>query len=128
MQRAGDQVRINAKLIDATTGGNLWAERYDGQLRDVFALQDKVTGKIVEALSLNIAPEEKALLADHGTTNIEAHDAFLKGQSHAGTFTAEGAKLAVQFYQRALGLDPDYERAANALEQIRFIEKFSGFK
>jgi TolB-like protein/class 3 adenylate cyclase len=128
VQRAGNQVRINAKLIDTRTGGNLWAERYDGQLDDVFALQDKVTGQIVGALSLNLNAEDKAQLADHGTTNIEAHDAFLRGRSFAANLTAEGAKQAILHYQRALELDPNYKRAADALKQIRFIEKFSGFK
>ena len=119
---------INAKLIDASTGGNMWAERYDGQLDDVFALQDKVTNQIVNALSLNLNADEKALLADHGTTNVEAHDAFLKGRSLASNFTADGAKQAMTYYQRALELDPSYQRAAEALEQIRFIEKFGGLK
>jgi TolB-like protein/class 3 adenylate cyclase len=128
VQRSGNQVRINAKLIDASTGGNMWAERYDGQLDDVFALQDKVTNQIVNALSLNLNADEKALLADHGTTNVEAHDAFLKGRSLASNFTADGAKQAMRYYQRALELDPSYQRAAEALEQIRFIEKFGGLK
>ena len=128
VQRAGDQVRTNAKLIDTKTGGNLWAERYDGHLDDVFALQDKVTGQIVDALSLNLNADDKAHLADHGTTSIEAHDAYLKGRSFAANFTEDGAKQAVKFYQRALELDPNYQRAAEALEQIRFIEKFGGLK
>jgi TolB-like protein len=62
VRRAGDQVRINAQLIDATTGGHLWAERYDGSLADVFALQDSVTQKIVSALAGELAPNERAAL------------------------------------------------------------------
>ena len=128
VRRAGDWVRINARLIDTTTGRNLWAENYDGQLNDVFALQDKVTVRVVEALALNLGATERATLTDHGTTNIEAHDAFLRGQGHARNYTAEGAKLAVEHYTRALEIDPEYKRAAHALEQIRFIEKYSGLK
>jgi adenylate cyclase len=128
VRRAGDQVRISAQLIDTETGGHLWAERYDGQLSDVFALQDKVTGRIIEALSLTLGVAEKALLADHGTNNIDAHDAFLRGQSYARQYTAEGATLAIAHYTRALVLDPNYERAQEALAQIRFIERNSGLR
>jgi len=128
VRRSGDQVRINAQLVDSSTGRNLWAERYDGRLSDVFALQDKVTGRIIEALSISLGEHEKALIADRGTTNIDAHDAFLRGQSHARDFTVVGAERAVRSYTLALKLDPDYDRARKALEQIRFIQKNSGLK
>jgi adenylate cyclase len=106
----------------------LWAERYDGGLADVFALQDKVTGQIIAALSLQLGAGEIAELTNHGTINFEAYDAFLKGQSYASKYTADGAKRAIAFYRRALDLDPNYQRAQDALVQIRQIEKFSGFK
>jgi TolB-like protein len=128
VRRAGDQLRISAQLIEVETGGHLWAERYDGALADVFALQDKVTGQIIAALSLQLGAGEIAELADHGTNNIEAHDAFLKGQSYASKYTADDAKRAIAFYKRALELDPNYQRAKEALAQIRQIEKFNGFQ
>ena len=65
VRRAGDQVRINAQLIDALSGGHLWAERYDGTLADVFALQDQVTARIVQALSLKLTDGEKTMLAQY---------------------------------------------------------------
>ncbi len=58
VRRAGDQVRVNAQLIDATTGGHLWAERYDGTLADVFYLQDRITNKITKALQVALTPDE----------------------------------------------------------------------
>ena len=128
VRRAGEKLRITVQLVDSSISQNLWADRYDGALDDVFALQDRVTGRIVEALSLNLANDETALLVDHGTSSFEAHDAFLKGQSYAARYTAEGAKRAIFHYQRALSLDPGYLRAANALEQIRFIHENSGLK
>ena len=82
VQRAGDQVRINAQLIDATTGGHLWAERYDGSLEDIFALQDQVTQQIVAALKVSLTGEETTKQAHHTTDNAEAHDAFLQGWAH----------------------------------------------
>lgn len=75
VRRAGDAVRINAQLIDAQSGGHLWADRYDGTRSDVFALQDKVTAEVVAALALKLDPEAKARLAAHDAGNPEAHDA-----------------------------------------------------
>jgi TolB-like protein/predicted Zn-dependent protease len=128
VRRAGGQARINAQLIDAETGGQIWAERYDGRLADTFALQDKVTGRIIEALSIKLGADEKAKLADHGTNNFEAHDAFLKGQSHARQYTPEGYALAIKEYERALAIDPNYGRAAEAIKQARFIMDNSGLQ
>jgi len=128
VRRAGDQARINAQLIDAETGGQIWAERYDGKLADTFALQDKVTGRIIEALSIKLGADEKAKLADHGTNNFEAHDTFLKGQSYARQYTAEGFALAIEQYERALDIDPNYTRAAEAIKQARYIQENSGLQ
>lgn len=128
VRRAGERLRITVQLVDSATSENLWADSYDGAVNDVFALQDQVTGRIVEALSLNLATSETALLVDHGTSSFAAHDEFLKGQSHAARYTAEGANRAVYHYERALSLDPGYLRAAIALENVRFIQKHSGLK
>jgi adenylate cyclase len=82
VRRVDDQVRINAQLIDATTSGHVWAERYDGSLADVFALQDRVTQKIVGALSINLTLPERRT-RDRAETDVpEAYDAFLKGWEH----------------------------------------------
>ncbi len=120
VRRAGDQVRITAQLIDTETGGHVWADRYDGKLDDVFALQDQVTGRIIEALSLTLGADEMAQLADHGTTNIEAHDAFLKGQKLSRRYELTDYAVAIGHYKRALELDPDYSRASAALAQILY--------
>ena len=79
VRRAGEQVRINAQLIDATTGGHLWAERYDGSLDDVFKLQDKVTQSIVSALAVNLTVGEQKRQAEQETDSPEAYDTFLLG-------------------------------------------------
>ena len=90
VRRAGVQVRINAQLIDSGTGGHLWAERYDGALDDVFALQDRITRKIVEALALHLTADEEQRLAARGTDNPEGYDSFLKGWDHYVKRTPEG--------------------------------------
>jgi TolB-like protein len=128
VRRAGDQVRINAKLIDVETGGQIWAERYDGKFANTFSLQDKVTGRIIEALSLKLGADERARLGDHGTNNFEAHDAYLEGQSYARQFTTEGFASAIEHFRRALELDPNYKRAATAISQIRYIKENSGLR
>jgi TolB-like protein len=117
VRRVGDNVRINAQLIDATTGGHLWAERYDGLIVDVFKLQDKVTSNIVAALKVVLTPQEQALVGDQDTSNIAAYDAFLRGWQHLLRKTPENAVKAIAFFKRALELDPNYSRAYAALAQ-----------
>ena len=80
IRRAGNRVRITAQLIDAADGGHLWAERYDRDLTDIFAVQDEVTLQIVNALKVTLSPAEKARVAETGTSNVAAHDAFLHGR------------------------------------------------
>ena len=128
VRRAGDQVRINANLIDAETGQQVWAERYDGKFENTFALQDKITERIINALSIKLSSDERIKLADHGTNNIEAHDAFLKGQSYARRYTTYGNNLAVEQFQRALKLDPNYARASKALKNTLLISEKSGLQ
>jgi TolB-like protein len=128
VRRAGDQLRINVQLIDAETGGQIWAERYDGKLADTFALQDKVTGRIIEAMAIKLGAKERKKLADHGTNNFAAHDAFLKGQSFARQYTSEGFAQAIQPFEQALVLDPQYSRAAKAITQMRYIKENSGLR
>jgi TolB-like protein/class 3 adenylate cyclase len=115
VRRAGDEVRINAQLIDATTGGHLWAERYDGTLDDIFDLQDSVTEQIVAALAVSLTGEEQAERARHGTENAQAHDAYLQGWARYKLLTPEDLKEAVPFFEEALRLDPDYAQAHAAL-------------
>ncbi len=79
VRREGDTVRINAQLVDALGGQHLWAERYDGSIRDVFALQDKVIGQIVAALALSLTHDEQARVAVVETRNPQAYDAMLRG-------------------------------------------------
>jgi len=120
VRRAGNQVRINAQLIDATTGGHLWAERYDGTLADIFSLQDQVTREIVTALSVTLTPEERDSSSLLGTSNIEAHDAYLQGLSfYIRNSPTDNAKAELLF-QRAIDLDPEFGRAYEALAKVYF--------
>jgi TolB-like protein/class 3 adenylate cyclase/rhodanese-related sulfurtransferase/Flp pilus assembly protein TadD len=118
VRRAGDQVRINAQLIDATTGGHIWAERYDGSMADVFALQDKVTGQIVAALAVSLTADEQAIRTETETETAPAYDAFLQGWELYRLGTAEDWAVAIPFLEKAIKLDPYYCRAYAALAAI----------
>jgi TolB-like protein len=120
VRRVGDAVRINAQLIDATTGGHLWAERYDGSLANVFALQDKVTQKIITALATNLTAGEEAQRARTETNVPEAYDAFLRGWAHYRLHTREDFAKALPYLQKAIQLDPNYGRAHAALAEVYF--------
>jgi TolB-like protein/predicted Zn-dependent protease len=111
VRKVGDRVRINAQLIDATTGGHLWAERYDGNLGDVFALQDKVTRKIVAALAVKLTTGEQQLVARRDTDNVKAYDEFLRGREHYRRYTSNDVAKAVTYFKKAITLDPNYTRA-----------------
>jgi TolB-like protein/class 3 adenylate cyclase/Flp pilus assembly protein TadD len=118
VRRAGEQVRINAQLIDATTGGHLWAERFDGTLADVFAFQDQVTKRIVDALALQLTPREAQKVGDVGTDNVAAHDAYLLGLSYYYRRTPEDNATARIHFEKAIELDPDYSAAYTALAKV----------
>ena len=118
VRRAGNQVRINAKLVEATSGGHLWAERYDGSLQDIFALQDQVTRQIVAALKVSLSGEEEAQWEAHETDSVEAHDAFLQGWSHYKLGTPRDLARGIPYLEEAIRLDPDYSRAHAALSSI----------
>jgi TolB-like protein/class 3 adenylate cyclase/Flp pilus assembly protein TadD len=118
VRRAGDQVRINTQLIDAQTGGHLWAERYDGRLADVFALQDSVRERIVAALAVHLTAGEENRFARRDTDNVAAYDAFLQGWEHFNRRTPGDFVKAVGYLERAIELDPDYGRAHAALATI----------
>jgi len=118
VRRAEDQVRINAQLIDATTGGHLWAERYDGMMENVFALQDKITQKIVAALKVTLTAGEEKQAASRETSDPAAYDAFLKGWAHYRRKTPEDFIKAVPYLDEAVERDPNYSRAYAALAAV----------
>jgi len=120
VRRAGDEIRINAQLIDAMTGHHLWAERYDGAIGKIFALQDKITQKIVSALAVKLTGSEKELVAQKGAANVEAYDAFLRGYVHYLRFTPEDSAKAVASVKKAIELDPNYGRAYAALAAVYY--------
>jgi adenylate cyclase len=111
VRKAGNRVRISAQLVDATTAGHLWAERYDRELTDIFDLQDAVTQQIVSALAVNLTKVQEDLLACRGTDNLEAYDYALRGQEDYYRFTKDANVEAEQMFQKSIELDPQYASA-----------------
>ena len=111
VRKSGNRVRITAQLIDATTGGHLWAERFDRDLTDIFAVQDDVTQQIVGALALNLTEGDRQRLAPEHTRNTEAYDCFLRGRELWHRLTKETNIAARDLLQRAIELDPKFASA-----------------
>ena len=111
VRKAGDRLRITAQLIDARTENHLWAERYDRKLDDIFAIQDDVSRKIVNALEVKLTGMDEKRLGHKGTNNVEAHDFFLRGQEQFYLFTSEGINNSIELFSKAIELDPDYAEA-----------------
>jgi adenylate cyclase len=120
VRRAGEDIRINVQLIDALSGHHLWAERYDGTIGKIFALQDQISQKIVSALSVKLAGDAKELMAPKGTDNVAAYDAFLRGWVHYLRFTPEDSAKAVASLKKAIELDPNYGRAYAGLAAVYY--------
>ena len=121
VRKAADRVRVTAQLIDGTTGGHLWAERYDRDLRDIFAVQDEVTGEIVSALALRLSPEERDRVASRYTENLEAYEHFLRGREQAYRDTPEANAQARAKLEQAVALDPDFSLAFSHLSRNHVI-------
>jgi adenylate cyclase len=127
VRRHGDDVRINAQLIDAITGGHVWSERYDGTMKGIFALQDKINQKIVAALAVKLTEGERAQVVQKGTDSLAAYDEYLKGRAHSKRFTNEDFEKAEACYKRALELDPKFTRVRAGLASLHYARSSMGF-
>ena len=108
IRKSGNRVRITAQLIDAESGGHLWAERFDRDLTDIFATQDEVVEKIVRALAVTLTQGEEKRLGRRGTANVAAYEAVLRARELLGGATRETVAQARAMYQRAIELDASY--------------------
>jgi adenylate cyclase len=115
VRKVGNRVRITAQLVDTLKGGHLWAERYDRDLRDIFALQDEVTQKIVESLAVRLTKREEERLTRKYTDNLEAYDLVLRGLEFYFRFTQEANVKAREIFQKVIDLDPQYALAHSRL-------------
>ena len=111
VRKAGNRVRINAQLIEGATGGHIWADRYDRDLTDIFAIQDEITKTIVDQLKVKLLPEEKKAIEQAPTENVEAYTHYLRGRQFFHMGTKSSLTLGRRMFARAVELDPRYARA-----------------
>ena len=115
LRRAGNRLRINAQLVDAASGFPVWSERYDREMSDIFAVQDEIAHKIAEALRIKLTPQEQAELAAKPTENLQAYDLYLRGRSYARRRTTRDMEFALQMFENAVTLDPNFALAWAAI-------------
>ena len=111
VRKAGTRIRVNAQLVDGRSGLHLWADRYDRELTDVFALQDEVVQKIVSALAVRLTAREEERLGQAAKVNPEAYDVLLRGLQKYRRFTRETNSEAREIFEKAIALDPNFARA-----------------
>jgi adenylate cyclase len=114
VRKAGGRVRITAQLIDGVAGDHIWAERYDRDLSDIFALQDEISEAIVKALKLKLVPEEKKAIERRGTENVDAYNLYLMARRYWVTGNVGDSRrenAVIRLCRRAVEIDPGYARA-----------------
>jgi serine/threonine protein kinase/Flp pilus assembly protein TadD len=108
IRRAGNRVRITAQLVEASTRHSVWAERYDRQMDDVFAIQEEIARSIAQALRITLTPQEEKTIARKSTENPQAYDFFLRGRSYS---RRQDFNYALQMFEQAIQLDPNFALA-----------------
>jgi TolB-like protein/Flp pilus assembly protein TadD len=111
LQKAETRLRITAELVKVSDGYPLWSEKYEGNMEDIFALQDEISLEIVDNLKIKLLGEQKAKLVKRHTENPEAYKLYLKGQYHYNTWTKEAFEKAIEYFQKAIEIDPNYAQA-----------------
>jgi TolB-like protein/DNA-binding winged helix-turn-helix (wHTH) protein/Tfp pilus assembly protein PilF len=113
--QSGNQVRITAQLIEASTDKHLWSQSYEGELRDTLALQNRVASAIADQIRINLTPQEQAALKSARAVNPQAYQSYLKGRYFWNKRTADGLKAALAYFQQAIEEDPKYAQAYSGL-------------
>lgn len=111
VRKSGNRIRVTAQLIDGSTGGHLWADRYDRELTNVFIVQDEITESIVKSLRVAIAPLERAAIERIPTSNPEAYDFYLRGRNFLNEMTLKNLEHARLMFFKAVAIDPEYALA-----------------
>jgi adenylate cyclase len=111
VRKAGSRVRVTGQLINGKDGGHVWADRYDRDLTDIFAIQDEITHAIVDQLKVKLLPQEKKSIQQIPTDNVEAYTFYLKGRQFMERHSEPYYRLARQMFAKAVELDPVYARA-----------------
>jgi serine/threonine protein kinase/Flp pilus assembly protein TadD len=115
VRTVGDRLRVTAQLVDVATGFHIWSERYDRKLHDVFAVQDDITARIVDALKISLTSQELVAIRGTHAHNVQAFDFYLRGRKYFWEQTGPSLKIARNMLQRAIDIEPDYALGHSAL-------------
>jgi len=115
VRRSGTKIRILIQLVNASDGFRLWSESYDREMQDIFQLQDEITLAVVDALKVELLGEARDRILRRYTDNAEAYELYLKGRYHHYKYTVEGWKRAIEFFEKAVEIEPDYAPAYAAM-------------
>jgi adenylate cyclase len=126
VRKEGNNIRITAQLIDSLTGNHVWAERYDRNLKDIFAVQDEITKKIITAMQVKLTEGEQAQALSKGTENLEAYLKYLQANDLAGRVNPESNALAKQLAEEAIALDPKYAGGYYTLARTHLVDYWLG--
>ena len=127
VQKSGDRVRITSQLVDAITGHHLWAERYDRELGDVFALQDEITMKVLTALQVKLTGGEQVRIAARNTDNIDAYLKLIQAAHHLRKTHQEGNIMARKLGEEAIALDPNFSNPYKLLAMTHLMDVWFGW-
>ncbi len=126
VRKVGDRLRIAAQLIDTCSGLHLWSGRFDRQFEDVFEIQDEISLAVVEKLEVELLGRERAAVVKRPTDNVEAHNACLRGWFHWNQMTPEGGRLAYEYFNEAIELDPELAWAYQGLAALYSTQAWWG--
>ena len=126
VRKSGDRIRITAQLIKVTDGSHIWSERYDREMKDVFAIQDEIALAIADNLKIKLIGDKTQITAKLHSENLEAYNLYLKGTYCWQTMTAEGFNKAVEYFKEALQKDPNYASAYVGLATVIFLSSAYG--
>ena len=126
VRRSGDKLRISVQLVNAAEGWQIWSERYDREMKDIFDVQDEIALAVVDALKLKLFGDEKAEISKLKPNSSEALDLYLKGRFHLHKITPEGWQKAIEYFQKAIEKDADYALAYAGLSSVLLFYSFFG--
>lgn len=127
VRKSGDKLRITAQLISVADGCHLWNERYDREVKDIFAIQDEIARSIATTLRITLTPRESDAIGRAPTSDLQAYDYYLRGKKFFYQYKAKGVEFALKMFTRAIELDPDFVRAyAGIADCCSFLYLYAG--
>ena len=127
VRKAGNRVRITGQLIDTTTGGHIWTDRFDGALDDIFELQDRVASNVVGAIEPRLVVSEMDRAARKPAESLDVYDLYLRALAHVHKYTEEDMREAINLMKRALLISPSYAPAAAMIGWCRMFQRLQGW-